>query len=152
MARTKTIFLLLLWVILLLPASQRAHAQADAPLVLVLTADGALTPAMRDYLERGIAQAEQRGAEALVFQFNTPGGSIQLLLDMIKAIRNSSVPVVVYVTPPGSGAFSAGAMLTLSAHASAMAPETAIGAASPVDSSGQDLSRGDREEKHKDSE
>jgi membrane-bound serine protease (ClpP class) len=116
-----------------------AAAQDGTPLVLVLTADGPLTPAMLEYLERGVRNAEQRGAELLVFQLNTPGGSITLMQDMVEAIRNSRVPVVVYITPRGAMAGSAGTMITLAGHAAAMAPETAIGAASPVGPQGEDL-------------
>jgi len=114
-------------------------AQGSAPQVLVLTADGPLTPAMSQYLSRGIRIAERDGAEALIFQLNTPGGSIELMTEMVTNIRASKVPVVVYVSPRGAMAGSAGTIITLSGHAAAMAPETAIGAASPVDSNGQDL-------------
>jgi len=94
---------------------------------------------MLGYLERGISTAEQRDAELLVFQLNTPGGSIDLMQGMVEAIRASAVPVVVYVAPRGAMAGSAGTLITLAGHAAAMAPETAIGAASPVDAQGQDL-------------
>jgi len=94
---------------------------------------------MLGYLERGIRTAEQRDAELLVFQLNTPGGSIDLMQGMVEAIRASAVPVVVYVAPRGAMAGSAGTLITLAGHAAAMAPETAIGAASPVDAQGQDL-------------
>jgi membrane-bound serine protease (ClpP class) len=115
------------------------EAQDQAPLVLVLTADGPITPAMGEYLSRGIRVAEQRGAEALIFQINTPGGSVDLMNDMVQTIRTSRVPVVVYVAPRGAMAGSAGTVITLAGHVAAMAPETAIGAASPVGSEGQDL-------------
>ena len=116
-----------------------AAAQGGMPLVLVITAEGPLTPAMLEYLERGVRSAEQRQAELLVFQLNTPGGSIDLMQDMVETIRASRVPVVVYVTPRGAMAGSAGTLITLAGHAAAMAPETAIGAASPVGAQGEDL-------------
>lgn len=118
---------------------QPARAQSDRRLVLVLTADGVVAPSMAEYLERGLKLAEQRGAEAVVFQLNTPGGAITVMNRMVQAIRTSSVPVVVYVAPRGAMAGSAGTMITLAGHAAAMAPETAIGAASPVGSEGEDL-------------
>jgi membrane-bound serine protease (ClpP class) len=114
-------------------------AQDEAPLVLVLTSDGPLTPAMSEYLARGIRAAEDRGAEALVFQIDTPGGGVDLMNEMVQDIRAARVPVVVYVAPRGAIAGSAGTVITLAGHAAAMAPETAIGAASPVGSEGQDL-------------
>ncbi len=118
---------------------QPVGAQNDAPLALVLTADGPLTPAMVEYLKRGIRAAEQRGAELLIFKLNTPGGSTDLLQDMVEQIRASSVPIVVYVAPRGARAASAGTIITLAGHAAAMAPETVIGAASPVGGQGEDI-------------
>ncbi len=96
-------------------------------------------PPMLEYFQRGIETAEQRNAELLVIQLNTPGGSISTMSDMIKAIGKSKVPVVVYVSPKDAQAASAGALITMAGHASAMAPRTIIGAASPVDSSGGDI-------------
>jgi len=116
-----------------------AQDEGGAGVVLVLTADGPVTPAMAEYLSRGINIAEQRRAEALIFQLNTPGGSTDLMQDMVESIRSSSVPVVVYVAPAGAIAGSAGTLITLAGHRAAMAPETAIGAASPVGGQGEDL-------------
>ena len=128
------------WIALCMLVATLVPAQAaGGPLVVVLTADGTVTPALSSYLQRGIQTAEQRGAEMLVFQLNTPGGSISVMNEMVQAIRQSSVPVVVYVAPRGAMAASAGTILTLAGHASAMAPETIIGAASPVSGEGQDL-------------
>jgi membrane-bound serine protease (ClpP class) len=94
---------------------------------------------MLGYLERGLSSAELQGAEALILILDTPGGSIDLMNEFVQVIRNSSTPVVVYVAPRGAIAGSAGTVITLAGHASAMAPETAIGAASPVGSEGEDL-------------
>jgi membrane-bound serine protease (ClpP class) len=123
---------------LLLGARPQAQAQSEA-LVLVLEAKGALTPAMAEYLDRGLRLAEARQAEALVLQLDTPGGSIELMNRMVQSIRGSQVPVIVFVAPRGAIAGSAGTILVLAGHAAAMAPETAIGAASPVGSQGEDL-------------
>jgi membrane-bound serine protease (ClpP class) len=114
-------------------------AQTSAPPIIVLTADGPITPAMASYLSRGIRIAEREGAEALIFQLNTPGGSVDTMTAMETDILNSTVPVVVYVAPSGAMAASAGTIVTLSGHASAMAPNTTIGAASPVGSQGENL-------------
>ncbi len=124
-------------IISILPASVRA--QEEAPVVVVLTADGPLTPAMQEYLSRGLRYADQQRAELLVFELNTPGGSVTLMSEMVKVIRASYIPVVVYITPRGGMAASAGTVITLAGHAAAMAPETAIGAASPVSAEGEDL-------------
>lgn len=115
------------------------RAQDSYPLVYVLTAEGPVTPAMREYLRRGIQLAERRKALAIIFQLNTPGGSVDTTQTMIQDIRESQVPVVVYVQPRGAMAASAGTLITLAGHIAAMAPETTIGAASPVGAEGQEL-------------
>lgn len=116
-----------------------ALAQTSAPLVLVLEAKGVVAPAMKEYILRGIKTAEQRDAELLVIKLNTPGGLISEMEVIVQAIRASSVPVVVYVSPRGGTASSAGAVMTIAGHVSAMAPETIIGAASPISGDGQDM-------------
>ncbi|MEP6896083.1 MAG: ATP-dependent Clp protease proteolytic subunit, partial [Chloroflexota bacterium] len=118
---------------------QPAYAQSDQPLALVMTADGPIIPAMQDYIHRGIQTAEQRNAEALIIQLNTPGGDIGTMLNIIKEIRASNVPVVIYVAPRNAIAGSAGALITMAGHFSAMAPETSIGASIPINGSGQNL-------------
>ncbi len=133
------LILVILGFVSLLP--RPALAQTNAPQAIVITADAELTPALVDYVERGIRTASQRGAEVLIFELNTPGGSIDLMNKIIEDIRASSVPVVVYVAPNGAMAGSAGTLITLAGQACAMAPDTAIGAASPVDATGQDLSQ-----------
>jgi membrane-bound serine protease (ClpP class) len=75
----------------------------------------------------------------LIIQLNTPGGNLDTMLEIITEIRASDVPVVVYVAPRNAIAGSAGAMITMAGHASAMAPETYIGASSPISGSGENL-------------
>jgi membrane-bound serine protease (ClpP class) len=104
-----------------------------------LTVDKAITPVMAEYLDRGLRLAEQRGASAVVLELDTPGGSITSMNSMVQSIRASSIPVIVYVSPRGAMAASAGTVITLAGHASAMAPETSIGAASPVGGGGENL-------------
>ena len=94
---------------------------------------------MVEYLERGLATAETQGAAAVVLQLDTPGGSIELMNRMVQSIRGSRTPVIVYVAPRGAIAGSAGTVISLAGHVLAMAPETAIGAASPVGPQGEDL-------------
>ncbi len=112
---------------------------SDPEQVLVLTATGPLTPALVEYLDRGIALAEANQAQALILQLDTPGGQIDHMNAMVQSMRASRIPVVVYITPRGAIAASAGTIITLAGHAAAMAPETAIGAASPVGGQGEDL-------------
>jgi membrane-bound serine protease (ClpP class) len=94
---------------------------------------------MVEYINRGLRLAEQRDAQALVIRLNTPGGDLDSMGRITSNIRASKVPVVVYVAPAGSMAASAGTLITLSAHVAAMAPQTIIGAASPVGGQGEDL-------------
>ena len=105
----------------------------------MLTADDAVGPPMVEYVRRGLTWAGQQGAELVILQLNTPGGSIDSMNEMVQLLRNSSIPVVVYVAPSGAMAGSAGTVVVLAGHAAAMAPDTAIGAASPVGSQGEDL-------------
>jgi membrane-bound serine protease (ClpP class) len=133
-------YLLIIWVVFGLASifPQPGVAQGEQVIIL-LTAQGAVTPAMAEYLDRGLERAEREGAEALIFQLDTPGGSVDLMNRMVQRIRNSRVPVVVYIAPRGAMAGSAGTVITLAGHVAAMAPETAIGAASPVGGQGEDL-------------
>ncbi|MBN1221512.1 MAG: nodulation protein NfeD [Anaerolineae bacterium] len=107
--------------------------------VLVIDVEGPVTPVMVSYIERAIEDADARDAEALVMRLNTPGGSVDLTREIIQTMIASDVPVVVYVWPPGGFAASAGTFITLAGHAAAMAPNTSIGAASPVDMSGESI-------------
>jgi membrane-bound serine protease (ClpP class) len=94
---------------------------------------------MLEYIQRGIETADNRNAEVLIIQLNTPGGDLMTTLEIIGSIRASDVPVVVYVSPQNAIAGSAGALITMAGHASAMAPETSIGASTPISSTGENL-------------
>ncbi len=136
---TKTkpwIYIILALAFVFSPAQTKAQSDSE---VLLLETSGPLTPAMVEYLSRGISRAEDENAEALIFQIDTPGGSIDLMNRIVRIIRGSEVPVIVYVAPRGAIAGSAGTVITLAGHVAAMAPETAIGAASPVGGQGEDL-------------
>jgi membrane-bound serine protease (ClpP class) len=135
----KTNRVLLLSLFLALFLFQPIHATASGPVALVLTIDGAITPATQEYLVRGIQAAERNDIQLLILQLNTPGGGLTPMQGMAEAIRASRVPVVVYVAPRGAWAGSAGTIITLAGHAAAMAPETVIGAASPVGGQGENL-------------
>ena len=114
--------------------------QPPTPKILWLDAQGAVTPAMSSYIERGIRLGEDQGAVLLILQLNTPGGEIGTMQEIVQAMQASTVPIVVYIAPQGAVAGSAGTVITLAGGLAAMAPGTAIGAASPVGPGGQDLS------------
>ncbi len=117
---------------LLITASISITAQAASPTIVVLTIDGVINPVLADYIDRGIEDAEERNATVCIIQIDTPGGLDTAMRDIIQAIVNARVPVVVYVSPSGARAASAGVFITIAAHVAVMAPNTAIGAASPV--------------------
>lgn len=140
MKQTQVFTLVRLWLIMgALVWPFTARAQTTNPHALLMSLEGPLTPAMLTYLERVVAQAENSNAPLIVLQLNTPGGQISLMEKMVSVIRNSAVPVAVYVAPRGAVAGSAGTLITLAGHVAAMAPETTIGAASPVGGEGEDL-------------
>jgi membrane-bound serine protease (ClpP class) len=106
----------------------------------VLTVKGAITPIVASYIDRGIEAAENDGSACLIIQLDTPGGSVQVTEEIVQSMKAAAVPIVVYVQPTGAKAASAGTFVTLAAHLAAMAPGTRIGAAHPVDMSGQEMS------------
>lgn len=122
------LFGLVLWLALGLVAWASA-AQANA--VLVLKVNGPIVPVVGEYLDRGLAQAEAAGA-VCVIELNTPGGLYDTTQKIVTRILNARVPVVVYVSPAGGWAGSAGTFITLAAHVAAMAPGSRLGAAHPV--------------------
>lgn len=109
-----------------------ATAQGVVGGVADVRARGVINPSLAHYLVRAIDQAEQDGRAAVVIEIDTPGGLDSSMRQIIQRILASSVPVVLYVSPPGSRAASAGVYITYSAHVSAMAPNTNIGSATPV--------------------
>ncbi|MBW3537633.1 MAG: nodulation protein NfeD [Actinobacteria bacterium] len=132
--------LLFVFGILLTAWSAPAAAQTGSPRVLTATVDGAITPVIADYLDDSIERAEQEGYQALVVRLDTPGGLDVSMRDIVKRFLAADVPIVVYVSPDGARAASAGALITFAAHIAAMAPGTSIGASTPVDLEGGEIS------------
>ena len=115
-------------------------AAAPAPgLALVLEVRGAVDPASRDFILRGLAQAHERNAVVAILKLDTPGGLDSSMRDIIQAILASPVPVIGYVAPDGARAASAGVYLLYACHLAAMAPATNLGAATPVQLGGLPL-------------
>jgi len=100
--------------------------------VVAITIDGTINPASAGFIERSIQKAGREHAQCLLIHLNTPGGLLRSTRVIVGAILDAPLPVVVYVSPGGAHAGSAGVFITLAAHIAAMAPGTNIGAAHPV--------------------
>lgn len=116
-----------------LPASLWAQT------VVSITVDQAITPVTAEYIHRGIREAEKQNAPCVIIHLNTPGGLGTSMRQIVGDILDASVPVVVYVSPGGARAGSAGVFITLAADIAAMAPGTNIGASHPVSMGGGQL-------------
>ena len=127
-----------------------AAAAATPTHVDVLPTTGTVDNVMAGYIADGIARAQSDGASALVIELDTLGGNLGSTGDIVKSILGAPVPVIVWVGPAGAKAASAGTFITLSGNLALMAPGTNIGAASPVDSSGNDITGTEGEKVHDD--
>lgn len=119
--------------------SQQAHVNR-------LIIDASINPAVGDFIRENIKFSFDEGALALIIQLDTPGGLLSSTKSIVKDILGAPLPVILYVSPSGAGAGSAGVFITLAGHIAAMAPGTTIGAAHPVASGGQNI-EGDMREK-----
>jgi membrane-bound serine protease (ClpP class) len=109
-----------------------AGAQEAAPFVSVINLTGMINTGTAEYLINAIQKAEDQKAVCLVIELDTPGGGLDVTTDIVKRMLSARVPIVVYVSPKGARAGSAGVFITMAAHVAAMAPGTRIGAAHPV--------------------
>ncbi len=103
--------------------------------VYVAKVEGVIEPMAASYIVRCVDIAEQNSSP-LIIELDTPGGLDEAMRDIVKAILNTKIPVIVYVTPSGARAASAGVFITLAANVAAMTPGTNIGAAHPVNIGG----------------
>ncbi len=110
---------------------------SEAAPVYRIEITGTIGPATASYIERAIEVASEQEAECLIIQLDTPGGLLESTKHIVQNILASPVPVVVYVSPSGASAGSAGCFITIAADVAAMAPATNIGAAHPVQIGGQ---------------
>lgn len=108
-------------------------ATLQAAQVGLIKIDGAIGPATANYISRAIDVAANQNDECLIIQLNTPGGLANSMNDIVQDFYASKIPVVVYVSPEGAMAGSAGVYITLAADVAAMAPHTTIGAAHPIE-------------------
>ena len=131
------------WVTLILPFCilfifNTARA-AKGDIYIIEVAD-AISPGTAGFINDSIERAEKEEAACIIIELDTPGGLAESMRLIIQDILGSKVPVVVYVSPSGARAASAGVMITMAADIAAMAPGTNIGAAHPVGAGGKDIS------------
>lgn len=107
-------------------------AQPAKGTALILEIQGVIGPAVAEYIQKGLAAAEERNATVVILEMDTPGGLDKAMRTIIKDILASSVPVATYVAPEGSRAASAGTYILYGSHIAAMAPATNLGAATPI--------------------
>lgn len=121
------------WAVLLfLVLAGSAAAAAPQLKVYRIRVDGVIAPSSARYILRAIREAEADGAGALIIELDTPGGLLKSMDDITKAMLNARVPTIVYISPSGARAASAGVFVTYASHIAAMAPTTHLGAAHPV--------------------
>jgi len=119
------------------PAITYSRTEPAARPVLAIQVEGVIAPSAADYIIRAIRQTDREAAQALIIELDTPGGLDLSMRAIIKEMLAAERPIVVYVSPRGARAASAGVFITLAAHVAAMAPGTNIGAAHPVNMGGQ---------------
>ncbi len=118
---------------------------ADAGEVLLFRVEDTIQPASQKFIERALAEAEARDVELVVMELDTPGGLLDSTREITSAITTSAIPVVVFVTPAGARAASAGFFILMAADIAAMSPGTNTGAAHPVGGQGENLPEDVRE-------
>ncbi len=110
---------------------------AYAQKVYFIKIDSAITPVTANFINYALNHAEEKKGKALIIQLDTPGGLVDSTREIVKGFLQSSIPIIVYVSPQGARAASAGVFLVLASHLAAMAPSTHIGAAHPVELTGK---------------
>jgi membrane-bound serine protease (ClpP class) len=128
----------LVLLLILVSASPATGAPGEIRVIKVAASIG---PGVADFIKKSIAAAEDEAAACIIIELDTPGGLASAMREIVMAILASRVPVVVYVSPSGARAASAGVMITMAADIAAMAPGTNIGAAHPVSVGGQEIDK-----------
>jgi membrane-bound serine protease (ClpP class) len=133
--------LLLTVVVVALTLASGAPASTGPHRVLVASLADDINPVSQHFLQAQVQRAEREGYDALVVELDTPGGLGTSMRAIVKSFLASSVPVIVYVSPSGSSADSAGAVIGQAADVLAMAPQTNIGSSTPITTNGTDFSK-----------
>lgn len=134
-----SIFFFALCIIPLIGSLGSSTISASSSRIAVLHIEGTIVPVVADYIDRGISLAEDENADVCIIELHTPGGLLDSTERIVTTIMNAAVPIVVYVSPKGAWAASAGTFITLSANIAAMTPGSTIGAAHPVSAGGEEI-------------
>lgn len=129
------------WMMIALLLTLLIATPAFARHVDVIRIEGAITPVTAKYIEDAVEKSARENAECLIIEMDTPGGLMQSTWTIDKVLLSDQIPVVVYITPSGGRAASAGVFISYAAHIVAMAPSTNIGSAHPVSMVGNDSSK-----------
>ena len=135
----KTFFIIIIVVFTIALFIHIVHAEKNSAMVIEL--EGTINPGTAQFVIKALKRGEASKHKLVIIRLDTPGGLDSSMRSIVKAILNSSVPVVVYVAPRGARAASAGVMITVAAHIAAMAPQTNIGAAHPVSADGKEINK-----------
>jgi membrane-bound serine protease (ClpP class) len=135
------VFLLAFAVLGLFSTAALAASAAERPRVLAVVLDNDINPVTQEYLDGQIDRAEDHHYAAVVVVLDTPGGLSSSMRGIVKRFIAATVPVVMYVSPPGSSADSAGAVISMASDLAAMAPQTNIGSSTPISLGGEDISK-----------
>ncbi|HLS31444.1 MAG TPA: nodulation protein NfeD [Flavobacteriaceae bacterium] len=134
----RALFLFILLIVgggLFQPVSGQSSAETEK--ITLIRIEGAISPLTTNYVKRGLEKAREQGSIALIIEMDTPGGLLESTKDIVQTMFDSDdMPIVVYVSPEGASAASAGTFITMAADIATMAPATNIGAASPVQMGG----------------
>jgi membrane-bound serine protease (ClpP class) len=131
----------LLWPLLVAVAAVGAGCGVDdtGDALHVVTIDRQVDAILARYIDRALDHAEETNARAVLLRIDTPGGEIGAMKEIVGRIERAEVPVITYVSPPGAAAASAGTFIAMAGHVAAMAPNTTIGAATPISITGEDI-------------
>ena len=132
---------LLIIALLFFPLLRPDNCLAGNNEIYIIKASGAISPGIGDFIKQGISKASDDNVSCIIITLDTPGGLAESMRDIVMDILASKIPVVVYVSPSGARAASAGVMITMAADIAAMAPGTNIGAAHPVAAGGQKIDK-----------
>jgi len=137
MPKIRRAVLILCLAVFLFPLSSSTDTNQEPRRVYLIRIDGSINPSTSDFVRKSVHEAIDRRAQCLIIELNTPGGLLKSTRYIVSDLLTAEVPVVVYVSPSGSQAASAGVFIVLASHIAAMSPGTNIGASHPVGMEGK---------------